>query len=108
MRMATGSQSDAASDQGRSSLLADNPPKGKDSNKWTKHDWNVYLIELRVEVDAGAAPIKLYIRGLEILSVMKSTYWFCFQQDLLADQAQVPEDQGDSPACPPIRKARKT
>ena len=106
--MATGSQSDVASDQGRSSLLAANPPGGKGSNKWTKHDWNAYLVKMRVEVDAGEAPVELYLRGLEILSEQKSTYWFCFQQDLPADQAQAPVDQGGTPACPPTRKAIKS
>ena len=52
-------------------------PHGKCSNKLTKHDWNAYLVKLRVEVDAGEAPVELYLHRLEILSEQKVIDWFC-------------------------------
>ena len=106
--MATGSQNYAAPSQGQSNLLVANPPQGKCSKDWSKHDWNAYLEKLRVEVDAGEAPVELYLHGLEILSQQKVTDWFCSPKNLPADQAQAPVDQRGTPLCPSTRKSGTT
>ena len=74
--MATSSKEQAASSQDQFESLAPVLPRRKRRTNWTKQDWNAYLEKLRVEVEAGEAPVELYFHGLEILSEQKVTDWF--------------------------------
>ena len=90
--MDTGSLEHAVTDQGRASGLTPTLPQGDSSRSWTKREWSAYLEKLRVEVDAGEVPVKLYLHGLEILGAQQDTKWVCLQKEPGANQAQASTD----------------
>ena len=107
-RMDTGSLDHAIAVEGSASGFSVTLPPGESNRTWTKQKWSTYLQKMRTEVEAGEAPIELYLHGLEILSAQQDTKWVCLQKEAAANQDQAATDQWGTPLCPPMRNNKKT
>ena len=87
------------------------PPK-KAAQVWTQKKWSTYLGKLRKEVEAGEAPLELYLSGMEILNSLHGPTWNCRHPDKTEDQCQPLDNQrgtwSHAPSGPTNAEDRKT
>ena len=107
-RMDTGSLDHAIAVEGSASGVSVILPPGESNRTWTKQKWSTYLQQMRTEVEAAEAPIKVYLHGLEILSAQQDTKWACLHKEPAANQDQASTDQGGTSSCPPMPNIKKT
>ena len=50
-------------------------PKTSSGQKWTSEKWTSYFAKLKMEVEAGEAPVELYLQGMQILSSIQNPNW---------------------------------
>ena len=78
--------------EGSASGVPEPAPPGVNTRTWTTQKWSTYLQQMRKEVEAGEAPIELYLHGMEILSAQQDTKWVCLRKESDTDQDHASTD----------------